>query len=84
MSNKQKPPMILPAIFAISWLVLGYNSGSHLTGSMKWLGLAVGVLVILSMMVILPFQRKNCIADGPGMPLFVIAWVLIVYMNSNR
>ena len=48
------------------------------------LGLIVGPLVIGSMMGGLPWQRQNCIADGPGMPMFVIAWGIIVFLNSNR
>jgi hypothetical protein len=36
------------------------------------------------MMVILPFQRTNNIVDGPGQPLFVIAWVILIMLNSNR
>ena len=48
------------------------------------LGLMVGPLVIGSMMGGLPWQRQNCIADGPGMPMFVIAWGIIVFLNSNR
>jgi hypothetical protein len=84
MMKKQAPPMIFPAIFAISWIVLGLMTGNHLSGSMKYFGLLASALVLVSMMKILPFQRKNKIIDGPGMPLFVIAWVILVFMNSNR
>ena len=85
MGEKREIPKILPIIFAISWLVLGFFTGEHLNNNLKFLGLLASILVLISMMVSLPFQRKECIVDGPGMPLFVIAWFIIIYLNSvNR
>jgi len=84
MDKNQTPPMAFPIIFAISWLILGFMSGNHLSGNIKYAGLFASVLVLLSMMNVLPLQRKHNIVDGPGMPLFVIAWVIIVFLNSNR
>jgi hypothetical protein len=84
MAKKQTPPMAFPAIFAISWIVLGLMTGNHLSGNMKYFGLVASALVLASMMKILPFQRKNKIIDGPGMPLFVMAWVILVFLNSSR
>ena len=84
MVKKQNPPMVFPAIFALSWIILGLNAGNHLVGNQKYLGLFASFLVLLSMMVILPFQRTNNIVDGPGQPLFVIAWVILIILNSNR
>ena len=66
MVKKQNPPMVFPAIFALSWIILGLNAGNHLSGNQKYLGLFASFLVLLSMMVILPFQRTNNIVDGPG------------------
>ena len=84
MVKKQDPPMIFPLIFAISWIILGLNVGNHLSGNQKYIGLFASLLVLVSMMKILPFQRKNDIVDGPGQPLFVIAWVIFIILNSNR
>jgi hypothetical protein len=84
MEKKQTPPMIFPLLFAISWIGLGYMVGNHLSGNIKYAGLLASLFVLISMMNILPFQRKNMIVDGPGMPLFVIAWVIIVFLNSSR
>lgn len=36
------------------------------------------------MLYMLPYQRKNCIVDGPGMPLFMLAFGIIILLNSNR
>lgn len=77
-------PMIYPAVFALSWLVIGFAVGNHLSGAMKYLGLLATVFVLVSMMNMLPYQRENCVVDGPGMPLFVIAWGLIVFLNASR
>lgn len=77
--------IILPIIFIVCWLLLGFSIGTHLKDYKKYLGIFAGLLVILSMVVSLPFQRQNCLVDGPGMPLFVIAWFIVVYLNSlNR
>jgi hypothetical protein len=84
MVKKQPPPMILPLIFAISWIILGLNVGNHLSGNQKYIGLFASLLVLISMMKMLPFQRENNIVDGPGMPVFVIAWVIFIILNSNR
>lgn len=84
MVKKQTPPMVFPLIFAISWIILGSHVGNHLSGNQKYIGLFASLLVLLSMMHILPFQRTNNIVDGPGMPLFVIAWVIFILLNSNR
>ena len=29
------------------------------------------------------YEQDNII-DGPGLPLFVIAWVILIILNSNR
>ena len=84
MVKKQTPPMVFPLIFALSWIILGFNVGNHLSGNQKYIGLFASFLVLLSMMHMLPFQRINNIVDGPGMPLFVIAWVIFIILNSNR
>ena len=84
MSQGKSPPMMFPLIFAGAWAFLGYNTGNHLEGDMQYGGLVAAGLVLLSMMVTLPFQRKHNIVDGPGMPFFVIAWGILILMNSNR
>jgi hypothetical protein len=84
MVKKQPPPMIFPLIFAISWIILGLYVGNHLTGNQKYIGLIASFLVLVSMMKILPFQRTKNIVDGPGLPLFVMAWVIFIILNSNR
>ena len=84
MVKKQTPPMVFPLIFALSWIMIGFNVGNHLYGNQKYIGLFASFLVLLSMMHMLPFQRTNNIVDGPGMPTFVIAWGIFIILNSNR
>ena len=84
MAKKEKPPMAFKAIFAISWLVLGFMAGNHLPGPIKYSGLLASLMVVVSMLKILPHQREKKIVDGPGMPLFVIGWVVLVFLNSSR
>ncbi len=80
MTKGQTPPMIFPLIFAGSWLLLGYMTGN--TTTTRILGLLASITVLLSMMLVLPWQRKNGVIDGPGMPLFVTGWVLLAFANS--
>lgn len=90
MSNGGKVPMIYPAIFAGCWLLLGYTlgigwgSGKGGWNSHTTLGVLAAVMVLVSMMVLLPWQRKKGVIDGPGLPLFVGAWVLIAFANSMK
>ena len=83
MKKGKKVPMILPIVFGVLWIVLGYSVASHLHQlNYKVLGVLAGVCVILSMLVVLPWQRKKGVVDGAGMPLFVLAWAIVCYLNS--
>lgn len=82
-SYKKDVPMFLPIIFSVCWLLLGFLTSNHLKGMYKYSGLIASLLVLVSMMVALPMQRKKNIVDGPGMPLFVIAWFILVVANSS-
>jgi hypothetical protein len=76
MDSGKKIPMMYPAMFAGGWLLLGFTVGGYL-------GMVSALLVIGSMMGVLPWQRENCVVDGPGMPMFTIAWLLLAAGNSN-
>jgi len=78
MEKGEKPPMALPIMFAISWLVLGY----FVNQNKPLMGILAAIMVLVSMLGALPWQRTNNVIDGPGLPLFVIAWFLIAYTNS--
>ena len=82
MSRGQMPPMWMPITFAVSWMTLGLASSAHLKGGMRWFGALAGVSVILSMMVSLPWQRKECVVDGPGYCLFCLGWAVVAISNS--
>ena len=84
MIAKQTPPIILPLAFALSWIIIGLSVGNHLDGSHKYIGVVASLLVLVSMMRVLPYQRTHDIVDGPGQPMFVIAWVVLIILNSNR
>ena len=73
---------ILPIIFAVSWLVLGYAVSVGKRNLAKCLGIGSAVMVLLAMMYFLPLQRKNCVVDGPGMALFAIAWAAFAMANA--
>jgi hypothetical protein len=75
MKSDKSIPMIYPAMFVGGWLLLGYIVGGYA-------GMAAALLVIGSMMGVLPWQRENCVVDGPGMPMFTVAWALLAAANA--
>ncbi len=86
MDSGEEVPMVLPIVFAISWLVLGISVGILRDGRFdKWsaaAGAISSIMVILAMLVALPWQRKNCIVDGPGFSLFTAAFANLALINS--
>ncbi len=86
METGEKVPMILPFIFAVAWMVLGLSLGILRDGRYdKWsaaAGALASVMVIISMLVVLPWQRDNCLVDGPGFPMFTAAFAIITLVNS--
>jgi len=77
MNINQQPPLIYPAMFIIAWLII------PLIITKKRDIAYIGTFLILgSMMIALPWQRKLCIVDGPGMIMFTIGWILIIWTNS--
>jgi hypothetical protein len=82
MAKGESPPMYYPAMFAGAWLLLGYTVGLGRSGNQSFLGIAAAAMVLLSMMLSLPWQRKVGVVDGPGMPLFTGAWALLAFANA--
>lgn len=80
MAAKKQPAPWMPILFAGAWILLGWMTGS--SPATRVMGLVAAGCVLVSMMQVLPWQRKNNIVDGAGMPLFVIAWALLAVANS--
>lgn len=79
----QAPMMMWPVIFAVGWISLGYFSSMHSSTNFgRTMGMVAPVLVLLSMMLTLPYQRENCMVDGPGMALFALGWVALAIGNT--
>ena len=82
--NNKQISIIFPILFAAGWISLGFLVSEHLPGMARYIGLIGSIFVLVSMMYALPIQRKKFMVDGPGMPLFVIAWFIIIVSNSYR
>ena len=52
--------------------------------TIHFMGLLPPALVMLSMMSINKFERPRSIASGPGMPIFMMAWVILTLVNSLK
>lgn len=73
-----KVAKILKGLFIGGWILLALSIGRH-----TLVALGGCLLVFASMMVALPKQRELCVVDGPGMPMFVMAWAAMVYANAQ-
>jgi len=82
-NNNNKQSIIIPVILYLSWCMIGLMVGNHYDGNYKYIGLISTLLVYVSNELILPYEHRNDI-DGPGMLLYVIAWGIIIIINSNR
>ena len=80
LSPEQKKPFGM--LFIASWFGVAISIG--LGKSMKSKQLAAFALanVLGSMLYILPFQRKNCVADGPGIGMFLTTFISLSLANS--
>lgn len=74
----------LKGIFALAWIILGYAISEHLPNESKYYGFIAIAMVLYAMKVALPYERKQCLIDGPGMPMYIIAMFIIVILNSIR
>jgi hypothetical protein len=80
MSKDEPVPIAFPILFGLAWLLLGWMSGNTLMGSV--VGLMGGLVVIAATVFLLPLQRWYDVVDGPGMPLYVLGWTLLVFAHS--
>lgn len=71
------PDIVPKLMFVGGWLLLAFSIGRH-----PWIAFGSALLVFGSMMYALPLQRIKGVVDGPGMPMFVMAWAGMVYANS--
>jgi hypothetical protein len=69
-------------MFIGSWIGIGIVSGLNRNMIGKVSGIFAAVLVIISKMIILPYQRKNDLVDMPGMNMCNSAWFLLSIANS--
>lgn len=85
-STRKREPVcvVYPAAFAIAWLVIGIIATSQLIGIAKLIGPLAAVCLVLAVLLALPAQRRNCVVDGPGMPLFVLALCILTITNASR
>jgi hypothetical protein len=82
----EKPPqtmMIFVGTFTISWLLLGYAAGLGASNHGKILSWIAAIFVLVSMLGVLPWQRKNMVIDGPGFAMFGMAWVFLAMTNAS-
>ena len=80
----KKPGKIFPLLSVVGWLALGYYAGDHMNGKVRYLGLLASALTLGNTMYSLPYEHEKNVIGGPGMPMFVVAWCIIIYLNSTR
>ena len=84
MKKGNEAPKMLGAIFAGSWALLAYALMRQAKFSQLSMALGVGAvgLVLGSMWKVLKWQRKNCVVDWFGMPMFTAAWGCVAVANA--
>lgn len=96
--NKGTPVKVSKAVFLTCWILVGIFLGMkkvHDVSDVKGeddvhdptihsLALLPPALVVLSMTSINILERPRSIASGPGMPIFMLAWVILSLVNSVR
>jgi hypothetical protein len=80
MKAGNEPPAWMPMLFAGSWFALGLLAGFNKRN--RIIGVLAAACVSISMLMVLPWQRKNGVVDGPGMVMFTLGWVSLAFANS--
>jgi hypothetical protein len=81
MMHKNHMPMG-PMLFMAAWVLLGLTLSFAHRNKYRWMGVVAAGLVLWSMTNVIPEQRKKGVVDGPGYPMFMLAWGLIIFLNS--
>lgn len=80
-ADGKEPNKMIAMLFPLGWVLvaaaIAYKGGPLRLGGVLGAG-----MVLLSMMQVLPWQRKNGVVDGPGYNLFSYAWVVLAAANS--
>lgn len=79
----KSPHPLVAMLFPIGWIVVTYAL-MYVKGKYNNLAILGTSMVLLSMMGLLPFQRTHNIVDGPGYPLFTLAWVLFSIVKYHQ
>jgi len=83
----QNAPMTVPALlmgilFIGGWAVFGWAAAGGVKSKLALTLPAAGLVVSAMALGVLGWQRKNCVIDGPGYPMFMLAWGLLTLSNS--
>lgn len=89
----QQPPKLAGIGFIVGWIMLGISVGlGGAVGGFKlnrffqnkstWFGLLASLLVVVSMVKVLPSERKRGITDSMGMAMFTAAWGSLAVGNA--
>ena len=86
MDNNMKgsPMMMANLAFIAAWITVGITMGiKNSDVDVKYSGLLTPLMVITAMMSVNKLERPTNLASGPGMPLFMLSWVVLSIINSS-
>lgn len=86
-NQSQQIPLYITIPFVIAWLLLGYKIGSKCYSKTSSLisiiiGISSAALILVSTLILFPYQRENKIVDGVGLPLYITAWIMLTMLTS--
>lgn len=77
----KNPDKMLAMLFPLGWVLTALAIMKGSSKNRKFAIFGTG-LVLVSMMLVLPWQRERCLVDGPGYSMFVNAWWLLAIANN--
>lgn len=79
-----QPNTMVAMLFPVGWVLTAAAIFLGNNGPLRYLSFVGAAMVLYSMMVVLPWQRKNNVVDGPGYNLFSSAFVLLGLANGVK
>lgn len=79
-----KTSLMAMMTFIVSWVIVGVGLSQKKKSKVVYGNIIAVLLVILSMLIIIPWEEQHAIIAGPGIAYFVIAWVLVMCGLLNK
>lgn len=80
--DKKSISILGKVLFAVGWILLGFFVSAERDPTSLAFGLVSAIVMIITTLLVLPFQRQLKMVDGPGIMMQTLAWVLLAMSHS--